>query len=94
VAYNSTSIRKKYAFGLVITSNKLEAINKAKSKWLIGCKKKHKDDIASLEMLISCEDCQLIKNIGNWQIKLTRDKHFFQENNHPDWYGYQKIDEK
>ena len=93
-AYKPTSMQEKHEFGLVIASSKLEATNIAKSKWLIGCKKKHKDDIASLEMLISCEDCQLIKNIGNWQIKLTRDKHFFQENNHPDWYGYQKIDEK
>ncbi len=92
--YNQTSMQEKHEFGLVIASNKLEAINIAKSKWLIGCKKKHKDDIASLEMLISCEDCQLIKNIGNWEIELTRDYNFIQENNYPDWYGYQKIDGK
>ena len=37
--YNPTSMMEKHAFGLVIASNKLEAKNIAKSKWLIGCKK-------------------------------------------------------
>ena len=86
--------KEKHEFGLVIASNKLEAKNIAKSKWLIGCKKKHKDDIASLEMLISCDDCELIKKIGNWEIELTPDNNFIEENNYPDWYGYQKIDGK
>ena len=92
--YNPTSMMEKHEFGLVIASNKLEAKKNAKSKWLIGCKKKHKDDIASLEMLISCDDCELIKKIGNWEIELTQDNSFIQENNYPDWYGYKKIDEK
>jgi len=92
--YNPTSMQEKHEFGLVIASNKLEATLIAKSKWLVGCKKKHKDDIASLERLISCEDCKLIKNIGNWEIELTLDNNFIQENNYPDWYGYQKIDGK
>ena len=67
-------------------------INIAKSKWLIGSKKKHKDDIASLEMLISCDDCERIKKIGKWKIELIPDNNFIEENNYPDWYGYQKID--
>ena len=92
--YNPTSMMEKHEFGLVIASNKLEAKNIAKSKWLIGCKKKHKDDLASLEMLISFDDCEQIKKIGNWEIELTPDNNFNQENNYPDWYGYQKIDEK
>ena len=53
--YNPTSMQEKHEFGLVIASTKLEAKNIAKSKWLIGCRKKHKDDIASLEMLFNCE---------------------------------------
>ena len=65
-----TSIHK-YEFGLVTASNKLEATNIAKSKWLIGCKKRHKDDI-SLEILISCYDCEVIKTIGNWEIELIQ----------------------
>ena len=54
--YCPTSMQEKHEFGLVIASTKLEAKNIAKSKWLIGCKKKHKDDIASLNKLISCDD--------------------------------------
>jgi len=90
--YNPTSMQEKHEFGLVIASNKLEAKNIAKSKWLIGCKKKHKDDIASLEMILNCDDCELIKKIGKWQIELIPDNNFIEENNYPDWYGYQKID--
>ena len=37
--YIPTSMQEKHEFGLVIASNKLEAKNIAKSKWLIGCKK-------------------------------------------------------
>ena len=92
--YNPTSMQEKHEFGLVTASNKLEAKNIAKSKWLIGCKKKHKDDLASLEMLISFDDCEQIKKIGNWEIELTPDNNNIEENNYPDWYGYQKIDEK
>ena len=92
--YDPTSMQEKHEFGLVTASTKLEAKNVAKSKWLIGCKKKHKDDLASLEMIISCDDCEQIKKIGNWEIELTPDNNFIQENNYPDWYGYQRIDEK
>ena len=66
--YKPTSMQEKHEFGLVIASNKLEAKNKAKSKWLIGCKKKHKDDLASPETIISYDDCKQIKKIGNLQI--------------------------
>ena len=50
-------MQEKHEFGLVIASNKLEVKNIDKSKWLIGYKKKHKDDIASLKMLFSYDDC-------------------------------------
>ena len=66
--YDPSSMHEKHEFGLVIASNKLEAKNKAKSKWLIGYKKKHKDDLTSLEAIISCDDCEQIKKIRNWQI--------------------------
>ncbi len=92
--YDPSSLQEKHEFGLVIASNKLEAINKAKSKWLIGCKKKHKDDISSLETLNFCDDCEPIKKIDNWEIELTPNNNFFEENNYPDWYGYKKIDSK
>ena len=89
--YIPNSMQEQHEFGLVIASNKIEAKNIAKSKWLIGCKKKHKDDIASLDILISCDDCEVIKKIGNWEIELILDKNSIKENNYPDWYGYQKI---
>ena len=92
--YSPTSMQEKHEFGLVIASNKLEAKKLAKSKWLIGCEKKHKDDIASLKMLFSCDNCELIKKIGNWEIQLILDNNFIEEKNHPDWYGYKKIDGK
>ena len=90
--YDPSSMQEKHEFGLVVASSSLEANNKAKAKWLDGCKKKHKDDIASLEMLISCDDCELIKKIGNWEIELTQDNNFNEENNYPDWYGYKRLD--
>ena len=85
-------MQEKHEFGLVVASSSLEAKNRAKSKWLKGCRKKHKDDIASLNNLISCDDCQLIKNIGNWQIELILENNLHEETNYPDWYGYKRID--
>ena len=90
--YDPTSMQEKHEFGLVIASSKLEAINIAKSKWLIGCKKKHKDDVASLENLSTLDDCEVIKNIDKWEIELISDNNVHEENNLPDWYGYKRID--
>jgi len=90
--YDPSSMQEKHEFGLVVASNKLEAKNKAKSKWLIGCKKKHKDDIASLKKLIGCDDCKLIQNIGKWEIELALENNLIKETNNPDWYGYKRID--
>ena len=90
--YSPTSMQEKHEFGLVVASTKLEAKNIAKSKWLIDCKKKHEDDIAFLKTLIHCDDCQLIKNIGGWEIELTPENNLEQDNNYPDWYGYKRID--
>ena len=90
--YNPTSMQEKHEFGLVTASTKLEAKNVAKSKWLIGCKKKHKDDIASLKKLIILDDCEIIKKIGKWEIHLIQENNFLEETNYPDWYGYKRID--
>jgi len=91
--YDPSSMQEKHEFGLVVASSSLEAKNKAKSKWLKGCRKKHKDDIASLNTLISCDDCQLIKNIGSWEIELILENNLPEETNFPDWYGYKRIDD-
>ena len=39
-------------------------------------------------MLISCDDCQLIKKIDNWEIELIPDNNFIGENKYPVWYCY------
>ena len=90
--YIPTSMQEQHEFGLVTASNKIEAKNIAKSKWLIDCKKKHEDDIAFLKTLIYCDDCQLVKNIGSWEIELTPENNLEKDNNYPDWYGYKRID--
>ena len=91
--YNPYSMQEKHEFGLVVASSKLEAKNIAKSKWLNGSLKKHKDDIQSLKLLISCDDSQIIKKIGNWEIELILENNSFEDNNSPDWYGYKRIDQ-
>ena len=91
--YNPHSMQEKHEFGLVVASSKLEAKNIAKSKWLIGSLKKHKDDIESLKLLISCDHSQIIKKIGSWEIELILENNFVEDNNSPDWYGYKRIDQ-
>ena len=90
--YDPSSLQEKHEFGLVVASSKLEAKNLAKSKWLMGFKKKHKDDLTALNKLIGCDDCQLINKIGNWEIELILENNLIDETNSPDWYGYKRID--
>ena len=52
--YNPISMQEKHEFGLVTASTKLEAINIAKSKWLIGCKKKLKSLSETLKLTTHC----------------------------------------
>ena len=91
-AYEPTSMQESHEFGFVVASTAQEAKNFAKSKWLIGFKKKHKDDIAKLNFLSKFDDCIPIKKIDYWEIELTLEKNFVEETNSPDWYGYQRID--
>ena len=90
--YDPSSMQEKHEFGLFVASSKLDAKNLAKSKLLIGCKKKHKDDMASLKIITGCDDCQLIKKVGNWEIVLNLENNLIEENNKPDWYGFKRID--
>ena len=89
--YDPNSMQEKHEFGLVVAKSPLEAKNKAKSKWLNGCQKKHKDDITSLKKII-LDDCELIQRIGNWEIELILENNFVEETNSPDWFGYMRID--
>ena len=84
-------MQEKNEFGLIVAKSSIEAKNKAKSKWLYGCKKKYKDDINFLKELI-LDDCELIKKIGNWEIELNPGNNFVEETNSPDWFGYMKKD--
>ena len=90
--YDPSSMQEKHEFGLVVASDKFEAKNIAKSRWLMDCKKKHKDDISSLEVLIGCDDSKIIHSIDNWEIVLTKENNLLEETNVPDWYGYKRID--
>ena len=91
--YDPSSMQEKHEFGLVVAKSSLEAKNKAKSSWLNGYKKKHKDDINSLKNLITLDDCEIIKKIGNWEIELIIENNFVEETNSPDWFGYMRIDQ-
>ena len=91
-AYNPCSMQEKHEFGLVVASNSLEAKNKAKSKWLNGFKKKHKDDISPLINFTDVDDCEIIKKVGNWEIELILENNSAENTYYPDWYGYKRID--
>ena len=54
--------------------------------------KKHKDDIVSLSILISFEDCKLVQKIGCKEIEFNYGNDLFKETNFLDWFGFKKID--
>ena len=85
-------MQEKHEFGMVVASSSLEAKKIAKSKWLRGLKKKHKDDLKSLKNLVTLDECELIKKIKNWEIELLLEDNCVEETNFPDWYGYKRID--
>ena len=90
--YDPSSMQEKHEFGLFVASSPSQAKNKAKSKWLIDCKKKHKDDIYAVKDFTDVDDCEVIKNIKNWEIELIRNDNHVEEKNIPDWFGYMRID--
>ena len=42
--------------------------------------------------LISCDDCQIIKKIENWELELKKENNLVEETTYLDWDGYKKID--
>ena len=90
--YDPCSMQEKHEFGLLVASSSSEAIKKAKSKWLIDSKQRHKDDISNLKSLKNLDDCKIIKNIQNWEIELIPDDNYVEVQNSPDWFGYMRID--
>ena len=91
--YDPSSMQEKHEFGLIVASSPSEAKTKAKSKWLIDCKKRHKDDIYFLNKFTDVDDCEVINNIKNWEIELIPNDYHVEENI-PDWFGYMRIDKK
>ncbi len=92
--YERDSMQEKHEFGLVVAKNSIEAKKIAKSKWLLGYRKTHKDNLSSLERIRDVDDCEVIKKIDNWEIGLTLENDFKEETNSPDWFGYMRIDQK
>ena len=92
--YDPSSMQEKHEFGLIVASNPSEAKTKAKSKWLVDCKKRHKDDISAVKNFTDVDDCEVINNIKNWEIELIPNDYHVEENNIPDWFGYMRIDKK
>ena len=92
--YDPSSMQEKHEFGLIVASSPSEAKTKAKSKWLIDCKKRHKDDISAIKKFTDVDDCEVINNIKNWEIELIPSDFNVEEKNIPDWVGYMRIDKK
>ena len=90
--YQTNSMNESHEFGLVVARNSLEAKKIAKSKWLLGYRKIHIDNISSLKMINEKDDCEVIQNIDSWKVELTPANNFVEENNYPDWYGFRRID--
>ena len=90
--YESSSMQEIHEFGLVIARDTIEAKTIAKSKWLLGYRKIHKDNLFSLRIISDVDDCEVIKKIDNWEIELTIEKNCDEDTNSPDWYGYKRID--
>ena len=92
--YDPKSMQEKHEFGLVVASTASDAKKIAKSKWLNSFLKKHNDDINCLQRFSDVDDCRLIKNINNWEIELINEDNKLEQTNHPDWFGYLRIDNK
>ena len=92
--YDPSSMQEKHEFGFVVASSSSEAKNKAKSKWLIDSQKKHIDDIYTVKSFSDLDECEVIKNINNWEIELIPNDNHLEEKNIPDWFGYMRIDKK
>ena len=90
--YKENSMQEIHEFGLVVAFNSFEAKKLAKSKWLLGYSKTHKDNISCLKKISFVDDCAVIKNIDNWEIELILEDDLNEETNSPDWFGYMRID--
>ena len=77
--YDPSSMQEKHEFGFVVASSPSEAKNKAKSKWLIDSQKKHIDDIYTVKSFTDVDECEVIKNINDWEIELIPNGNHLEE---------------
>ena len=90
--YEKNSMQERHEFGLVVAKNSRDAKKIAKSKWLLGFTKIHKDNLFSFENISDVDNCEVIQTIDNWRIDLTSEVDYKEEKNSPDWFGYMRID--
>ena len=90
--YDPSSMLEIHEFGFVVAKDSLKAKKIAKSKWLFGYRKIHKDNLFALRIISDVDDCKVIKIIDNWEIELTIENDCDEDSNSPDWYGYKRID--
>ena len=64
----------------------------AKSKWLLGYRKTHQDNLSLVEKISDVDDCEVIKNLDHWEIDLKLEDELNDQDNSPDWFGYMKLD--
>lgn len=92
--YSSKSMAEIHQFGLIVAKSYKEAKQKAQSRWLKNAELKHKDDIYSINIRKDIDNCYVIKNIGNWEISLIKEKQVKNQELIPDWYGFMRINNK
>ncbi len=90
--YNPNKMYEEHEFTLVVAKNAVDAKKKARKNWLSNLKKKHNDDVSSINNLEEVDDLHSIKKIKNWEIRLVSDPQGNSDRLIPDWYGYLRID--
>ncbi len=90
--YNAEKMSEEHSFRLIVAGSALKAKRKAKDYWKETIKNKHNDDCSEISSISQVDDLHKINRIGNWKIKLILDPQKRNQELHPDWYGYMRID--
>ncbi len=90
--YTPEKMSEEHSFRLVVANSVLQAKRKAKDCWNGNIKSKHNDDSSEISGVYKVDDLHTINRIGNWEIKLLIDPKERNQELHPDWYGYMRID--
>ena len=90
--YERDSMQERHEFGFVVAKNSQDAKKIAKSKWLLGYRKTHQDNLSLVEKISDVDDCEVIKNLDHWEIDLKLEDELNDQDNSPDWFGYMKLD--